>query len=249
MPFTSDTLPYAIVGGILPAFVWLWFWLKEDARKPEPKPLILLTFIAGMLMVLLALPIEKWIVAQLPDINSTRDVILLAAVEEILKFTAAFLVAIRTRFFDEPIDAMIYLITVALGFAAMENMLYVWGAYDHGTVYQAILSADIRFIGATLLHVVASASIGFAIGYAYYKSRAKKFNYVIAGLLTAIALHTIFNLSIIHIQENTSLSAQSAGGSLFGVFAWFWALAIVIILLFEVLKKVNRPLKQPYVQK
>src|SRR5680860_650469 len=39
----------AFVGGILPSILWLWFWLKEDRRNPEPKTLLTIIFIMGML--------------------------------------------------------------------------------------------------------------------------------------------------------------------------------------------------------
>lgn len=241
--FETNTLIYAIVGGVLPAFVWLWFWLKEDARKPEPRILIALSFLGGMVAVFIALPVEEYLAALFPHISpvslkTLTDppllVALLAATEEIVKFSAAYLIGLRSRFFDEPIDAMIYLITVALGFAAMENMLYVWGIFDHIGAYNAAISAEVRFVGATLLHVVASATIGFSIAYVYYKGVAQKFWYITIGVLTAILLHTVFNLSIMKVQN-------TGNGSIFGTFAFFWAVAIVIILLFEVVKRINRP--------
>ena len=49
---------FAISGGILPALIWLWFWLKEDLH-PEPKKAISLTFFFGMLMVPAAFVLEK----------------------------------------------------------------------------------------------------------------------------------------------------------------------------------------------
>jgi RsiW-degrading membrane proteinase PrsW (M82 family) len=47
---------YGLLGGLLPALLWLWFFLKEDSKRPEPKWLILAAFLAGMLAVILALP-------------------------------------------------------------------------------------------------------------------------------------------------------------------------------------------------
>jgi len=53
------TLGLSFVGGILPALIWLWFWLKEDKENPEPKGLLFLTFILGMIAVIIILPLEK----------------------------------------------------------------------------------------------------------------------------------------------------------------------------------------------
>ena len=47
----SPALFIAILGGVLPALVWLAFWLLEDRCEPEPKRYLLGTFIVGGLMV------------------------------------------------------------------------------------------------------------------------------------------------------------------------------------------------------
>ncbi len=57
----SKNVILAILSGALPAILWLWFWLKqEDDEDPEPIGLIILSFIVGCLMVLLAIWMEKF---------------------------------------------------------------------------------------------------------------------------------------------------------------------------------------------
>ena len=51
----------AFLGGTIPAVLWLLFWLSEDREDPEPTLLLVLTFISGMLAVVLVLPIQKYI--------------------------------------------------------------------------------------------------------------------------------------------------------------------------------------------
>ena len=51
----------AAAGGILPALAWLWFWLREDSRHPEPRQLIALAFLAGMATVAVVIPIENYV--------------------------------------------------------------------------------------------------------------------------------------------------------------------------------------------
>ena len=116
---------YALVAGILPALLWLWFWLKEDNLNPEPRLLIILSFLGGMLTVALVLPLQKLTLnlldgSTLPYVNELRYTIW-AGIEEIVKLLVVYFIALRSKFLDEPVDAMIYLITAALGFAAMEN--------------------------------------------------------------------------------------------------------------------------------
>ena len=91
---SPDKFLYALIGGILPALFWLWFWLKEDKKRPEPRKVLLITFLAGMIMVIFALLIEEIIS------NVVKNIIIVlflwASVEEILKYIAARYTAFRT---------------------------------------------------------------------------------------------------------------------------------------------------------
>ena len=71
---------------------------------------------------------------------------------------------------DEPIDAVIYMITVALGFSALENALFLSNLISTSSFAQSIITGNSRFLGATLLHVASSAAVGVMIGLSYYKN-------------------------------------------------------------------------------
>lgn len=244
---TYKSFIIAIIGGIVPALLWLWFWLHEDKRSPEPKGLIAISFFAGMVVVFLVLPLEKFVTLVLPMItdgvggiatkfsllapsSETVQVILWAFIEEITIYATVLLIAFKSRYFDEPIDAVIYLITAALGFAAMENVFYVLKDIVQGGALQAVLGGNLRFIGATILHTVSSGFVGIAVAFSFYKSYPKKVAYVILGLILATLLHSYFNLSI--IEANGTLGALL-------VFSWYWAAIVAIIMLFEVIKRLR----------
>src|SRR3989339_737850 len=65
----------AFAGGVLPALVWLWFWLKQDRENPEPRGLITLSFVAGMAVVFFVLPVQKLIVTLMPFIMDGVDLL------------------------------------------------------------------------------------------------------------------------------------------------------------------------------
>ena len=54
---TASTLFFALAGGFIPSLLWLWFWLKEDSH-PEPRANLIYTFIAGMIVVPIAMVFE-----------------------------------------------------------------------------------------------------------------------------------------------------------------------------------------------
>ena len=105
----------AFILGFIPALIWLWFWLKEDAH-PEPAKMITLSFIGGMVAVLFALPLQKLVYFYFKDLQNL-SFLLWASIEEISKFGFVWFIALRNKkLADEPIDDIIYLIVSALGF-------------------------------------------------------------------------------------------------------------------------------------
>lgn len=226
LEFEIQTIGIGILGGIIPALIWLWFWLKEDSENPEPKGLLLLTFLGGMLSVLAVIPLQRLTENMFP--NQTTQLIGWAALEEIMKYLFVAVIALRTRHCDEPIDFAIYLITGALGFAALENTLFLLSPLSVQDSVVSLMTGNLRFIGSMLLHVVASGTIGMVVGFAYYKNKATRKRVLIGGLLLATLLHSIFNYFII---DNTN--------NMFPVFSGLWIVTIVFMLLFESLRKLS----------
>ncbi len=223
--FTPTVLVFALLGGILPAVFWLWFWLKEDALHPEPRRMIALAFLCVMLATALAYPIERFIAMHGPTDNLML-LFLWAVTEEVLKFAAIYLVAFRSKYFDEPIDAVMYAVTIALGFAALENTLFLFNPLGDGDAIATILLGNFRFVGATLLHVVASGVIGVAAAFAFYEQRHERIVAGVIGLGSAILLHTLFNFSII-ISEGQALNQ---------IFVGLWVAVLVILFVCERIK-------------
>lgn len=214
----------AFILGLIPALVWLWFWLKEDIH-PEPAKILTLAFLGGMLAVLFVLPLQKIVYDYLRDYTFTSFT-LWAAIEEITKFGFVYYIALRKKIVDEPVDDMIYLIVSALGFVTFENTLFLSELLKDGDIINTIINGNMRFIGASLIHIMSSAIIGTMLGLAFYKSRGQKIIYTTIGIIIAIVLHTSFNLFII----------SRAPGNIFLVFGGVWFGIVVLLLLFEKIK-------------
>jgi RsiW-degrading membrane proteinase PrsW (M82 family) len=286
----SDTnvMIFSLIGGIVPALFWLWFWIREDRLRPEPKSAIFSAFIGGILAVLLALFIELILRYLLVDANDNNIknlpnifvnflvrltennnwaylqanfwshwqeflnhfnslsfykidiknffvvVIMAPIIEETLKLILTYNICLRRKINDEPIDASIYMLTTALGFAAIETALFITSPLHNGTVQDGMISANFRSIGPMLLHLVSSATLGLFIGLAFYKSRIVKFFYMIMGLILAIIIHGLFNLFIM-LKENTHNIS----------YFWIaclgtWVMVVIILAFFEKIKTVTR---------
>ena len=222
-----ETIGYALVGGLLPPLIWLYFLLKEDSRCPEQRHLIIAAFIAGGLAVPLALFFEHRAVEALA--SGAPLIIAWAVIEETAKYALIALVILWRRAVNESLDYVIYLITAALGFAALENALFLIGPLSDGDFLGGLVTNNLRFMGATLLHVIASSAIGFALAFSYRARPILRTAYASLGLILAIALHALFNFLII----------AKGGSYMLEAFFTVWTGALVFFALFEILKYVR----------
>lgn len=124
--------------------------------------------------------------------------------------------------FDEPIDAMIYMITAAVGFAAIENILVLFNVIPNG-IEQTLSTWILRFTGATLLHVLASAIIGYFLAISWFWHNHRK-KLLTLGIVVATLIHLGFNFSI--------LSGNYLGGNLLGLMI----IGIFVLVFFHKLK-------------
>ncbi|MDP1706406.1 MAG: PrsW family glutamic-type intramembrane protease [bacterium] len=193
----NDPLLLAIVG-LLPGFIWLFFFLRED-RHPEPKKVLIWVFIAGAISTIPTLLLQFFsqrLFFFLPT-GSLLLFFILAIIEEVFKFSAAYAVLKNNPAFDEPIDAMIYIIAAAMGFATIENILIATSSVGL-TETTSIIA--LRFIGATLLHALSAGLLGYYWAKGLLFGAVKK--YLIIGFLIASFVHALFNSLIVRFQES-----------------------------------------------
>lgn len=219
----------------IPPVVWLLFYLRED-RHPEPKLLILLAFAGGMGAAVAAVVAECMFVQVITGsncragiMNGVHPLLLfggIALIEEYFKYAAIKFLILRRPAFDEPIDAMIYLMTSAMGFAALENALFLIPIFRESTFAGLEIAAN-RFLGANLLHALSSGIVGFFLARAWW--HRERHHMVLLGVLIASVLHTLFNYLIMQqgvISQGT-----------FFLFMLLAVMTIVVLIDFQHLKR------------
>lgn len=217
----------------LPPILWLLFYLRED-RHPEPKRLLLIAFLGGMASAGLAVAAELLVVGRGGLLSLNEHVIgnalavflVIGLIEEYVKYLPVkFLIERRTEF-DEPVDAMIYMMTSALGFAALENALFTFPLLRENLFIGLEVTAN-RFLGANLLHALTSGIVGFFLARAWFHPHRRHF--VMLGVIIAAVLHAAFN-SLILVRE------EIAQGTLYLVLL-LATMAVMVFIDFERLKK------------
>ncbi len=223
---------YGLVAGVFPAIFWIIFWMKEDDDDmPEPKVLIIKTFIMGGIAALLALIIQAMIIKfQITKYAESSGVIWFAFIEEFIKFFIIYETALKTRFNNERMDPVLYMIVGALGFAAVENMFYLID-YIHNLEYiKSMIDGSYRFIGSTLVHTISSAFIGIGCSIFYFKKRGLRIITILIGLIMATTMHSIFNFLV------------TSGNEFYKNIAFYgsWISIVFILIIFEFLRRETR---------
>lgn len=185
----------AILPGILIA-LYIYF---QDKEREEPLPLIL-SFVLGILITIPARWIEK--IAYEVGLSESENFLLTVFVafivvafnEELFKFGLLLLYPFRKSFFDEKFDGIVYGVMIGMGFATLENILYVNMFGLEGTW--------VRAFTAVPSHGVYGIIMGYYFGLAKFSPPRQRRIYLIKGLVYAFLLHGIYDLFLIQQESD-----------------------------------------------
>lgn len=221
-----------ILFGILPSLIWLFYYLLKDLH-PEPKKTILKVFLIGALATVPTLFIQIWLSESLvqsqylaglylPEIavylpfvfKILKWFVVIAFTEELFKYLVVRFTVYKDGVLDEPLDLMLYMVVSALGFAALENMLYLFSPINgiislDQAIKTTVAISFIRFIGATFLHTLASALVGYFLVKSLFDPK-KRLKFTVIGILLATLLHGLYNFSIMTLKEPFNLTISLA---------------------------------------
>lgn len=187
-------LGYLVVLGFAPALFWVWYFYMRDRCRSESPAWMLWLFVLGMAVIPPVALIEG---AFSPLFPSTAFISVLVApiVEELAKFSVVYLTVYKRRLINDPMDGILYSTTAALGFAALENFFYVFGAYQELLVLPFGLSI-VRALLSVPGHALISSMWGYTLGQAVVVPREAKRPIILQGLLIAMIFHSAFNLLV-----------------------------------------------------
>jgi len=201
--------PLYIFFGLVPSVIWLLFYLRKDIH-PEPNLQVIRIFFYGMLVAIPAVFLERGffeITASLLFSNTLSPLLIIilntfigvALIEETLKYLVVRGKVLRSADFDEPTDALLYMIIAALGFAALENILILFPLGPKFLAGEAFSISILRFLGATFLHALCSGTVGFFLALSLFETK-NRIKLLATGLGIACLLHGLYNFSIMEIE-------------------------------------------------
>jgi RsiW-degrading membrane proteinase PrsW (M82 family) len=197
------TLPL-LAASLAPSVLLLWYFYRRDAN-PEPHGALARTFAWGVAITVPAVVLELAQGALVAPLElstvaaAVNDALLCAAlVEEALKFAILYLYVQRLPAFDEPMDGIIYGVTASLGFATLENVLYV---SDHG-----VGVAVARALTAVPGHAAWGAIMGYYIAQAKFGAAELRGRRLWLALLVPLALHGLYDFPLMWLQRDSQAS-------------------------------------------
>jgi len=182
-----------ILAAIAPATILLIFFYKIDRFEPEPIKLLLLLYFLGMISVIPILILEVILGAFNifsyfdSDLTNLYDALIVAGFsEELFKWAIIIVFVYRSKEFDEYLDGIVYCVFVSLGFATIENILYVIdGSYS---------VAFIRAFLSVPAHMLFGVSMGYYISISKFSTtKAMKSRYMALALVVPILLHGAYD--------------------------------------------------------
>jgi RsiW-degrading membrane proteinase PrsW (M82 family) len=206
---------------LLPCILWLWYFSSRSLYKRPSIRVLGATFFLGALATIPALFLnlegQNFFLKHFGSNQFSHILVLLfivGPVEELVKLLAVYLYAYRKPQFDEPLDGVIFSATAALGFAAVENVVYL-GQHDPMLV---LLRGPLSNPG----HALFSALWGLSL------SRAKaapnlvrmRFSIIAGGLLAASLLHSLFDILLVASSRWSFIFFAILVAVMAGLFFW-----------------------------
>ncbi len=178
-----------IVMALAPVAIIAAYVYYRDKYEKEPIGLLLKALIAGGLTVIPILFVEKFLMLFIGSFSGIlkpayNAFVVAAFTEELFKYLALILLFWKSKEFNEKFDGIVYAIFISLGFAAVENVMYVT-QYGYST-------GLVRAITAVPAHAIFGATMGFYAGLAkFYPKERKQLLWKSIGL--PILLHGIYD--------------------------------------------------------
>lgn len=192
-----------IILATLPVVVIMLYINNRDAEK-EPPALLFKLFFLGILSAFIAGLVSSIVCAAIDEtlpVGSTSHLLLtyiigVGLVEEMSKWFFSYKFGYQNKNCNEPFDPLIYCIFVSLGFAFIENIMYV---LDQSTFSEALMVAGIRGIAAVPGHASDAAFMGFFLMQAWKcrqnNDRAGERRHTVMSIIAPMITHGLYDIS------------------------------------------------------
>jgi RsiW-degrading membrane proteinase PrsW (M82 family) len=186
---TILTITLLLTMAIGPALFWLIFFYRKDKYATQPLSWIVKIFLLGALITIPIAICES--IAGILISEFAIAVIVAPSVEECGKYFVVTRYVYTTSEFNEPVDGIMYAVAAALGFATIENILYIFSIplTELPTLFGVVIGRAVLSVPG---HALDSSIWGYSLGIAKF-GLPRDAPKIITGLAVAIVFHGLFN--------------------------------------------------------
>ncbi len=217
-----------VIFAVIPSILLCLYVYEKDVVEKEPIMMLIRLFFLGILVTVPTYFTERFVMAafKIEETNYLNCFIIafciVALIEETFKYIIFYFGSWRNKNFDHKYDAIVYAVFVSLGFATLENILYV-NSYERNV---ALLGAIISVPAHAFFGIASGFFVGLAKKFDLAKNNSKRIQFTMLGLAIPVLLHGIFDFLLMTGNE-----------TLLGVFYSF--VAILYFVSFMSIKKVS----------
>ncbi|MCK5135816.1 MAG: PrsW family intramembrane metalloprotease [Bacteroidales bacterium] len=178
-----------LLASLAPVFIILFYIYFRDKYEKEPIRLLIKALVSGIVIVVPVIVVERLLISIMPSVGTVASAaynafLVAGCTEEVFKFLALYLLIWKSPSFNEKFDGIVYAVFVSLGFAAVENVMYVMDGGYH--------TAIVRAVTAVPAHALFGITMGYYFGIARMYPELRK-SYLRRALLIPIVLHGIYD--------------------------------------------------------
>jgi RsiW-degrading membrane proteinase PrsW (M82 family) len=178
-----------LLASLAPVFIILFYIYFRDKYEKEPLGMLVKALLVGVLIVLPIIFVEGWLSGQNPFSGKVgaaawKAFVVAGFSEEIFKYLVLYLLIWKSPSFNEKFDGIVYAVFVSLGFAAVENVMYVMNG--------GLQTAAIRAVTAVPAHAIFGVTMGYYFGIAHMYEEIRK-KYLFRAIAIPILLHGIYD--------------------------------------------------------
>lgn len=179
---------------IAPALALFSYFYLRNQMATEPRRTLIHSFIYGAIITFPLLFIQ-YVLEEEQTFSSffVTSVIFTSSIEEFFKWLVIFVAILRHVEFDDPYDGILYGAAVSLGFATVENVLYLLSFGLNEALIRAILPVS--------SHALFGVVMGYYFGKSKFSNNDKQKEYLLLALVAPLALHIVYN-SILTLRGN-----------------------------------------------
>lgn len=215
-----------LTASLLPVIVLLVYIYRKDKYQKEPLPMLLKALLGGVLAGILdIILLTTFRFAEITSFSSELHHALYQAFcqaampEELCKLIFLYLFVWKSRYFDEYYDGLEYAACVGLGFAGLENIMYVMEGGISVAVGRALFAVPAHFFFAIFM--------GYFFAFAKFRPW-KKSTYLVLAYICPVILHGIYDFILMYnnlIQETNTAVAALLNIVFYIFFIFVWKIA------------------------